>query len=125
MRILVIDDQARTERAEKFQAALVDHDVTYLTSFPATWDIFHGYEVICWDNDLGDGEDVVARLRVLCWDDPETFRSVFGKKTHIVHSANPIAAERLISLFEAAHSKAIKLHIWNFTYDQINRNLTL
>lgn len=125
MRILVIDDQARTGRADKFNAALVGHDITYLTTFPVSWDTFRGYEVISWDNDLGDDGDVITRLRTLCWEDPDLFKGLFSSKIHLVHSANPIATERMVSLFQAARAKVRRIHIKDYTHDEVNRSLTL
>ena len=125
MRILVIDDQGRTDRAGLFDAALADHTPTYLSTFPASWGLFCGYEAISWDNDLGEDGDVVDRLRVLCWDNPELFKQLFKDKRHIIHSANPVAASRMESLFQAAGARVFRVPIGKYDYDQINRNLTI
>ena len=83
MRILVIDDQAGTERKPTFEAALKDHTATYLTYYPTQNSIFSGYEAISWDNDLGAGGDVVFKLSKLFWQNQGLFNVLFCDKIHL------------------------------------------
>lgn len=96
-RILVVDDQALTERAAQFRT--LKGDVTCVTAFPA-WDTFWDFDTIYWDNDLGEPLDVVDQLKAMLREDHEQFCLLFDRKTHIVHSANPVAARRIKDLFE-------------------------
>lgn len=125
MRILVIDDQAGTERKPTFEAALQDHAATYLTYLPTQNSIYTGYEAISWDNDLGAGGDVVFTLAKMFWQNQGLFNVLFCDKIHLIHSANPIAANRLKSMFETVGAKAILIPIGSYTRDQVNRNLAL
>lgn len=104
--ILVIDDQARSERSHFFDALGTESEVTRLTSFPTVWSIFNGFDHIYWDNDLGEGVDVVKKLTELYWSDPDMFSALFQHKRHIVHSANTIANERIVSLLRSIGAKA-------------------
>jgi hypothetical protein len=132
-RILVIDDQAQTDRYPIFKLALEGHDVTYLTSFPTAWSIFEGFQAISWDNDLGNGVDVVEKLTGLFWRNPGLFTHLFSQKTHLIHTANVVAQMRLFNLFNdmAAYAECsgIKVHMLPIGQDynaaQINRCLAL
>ena len=112
MRTLVIDDQAFDERAERFSA--LPGDVTCVTTFPVLWSIFHGYETVYWDNDLGKDGDVIARLRELYWTDLDLFTSLFAHKKHVVHSANPIANHRICHLLESVGADVTSRPITNW-----------
>lgn len=101
MNILVIDDQACSERARLFDTIEHEGAVTRLTSFPAVMSIFNGFDKIYWDNDLGNGVDVIRMLGTLYWTDPDLFTATFKNKQHVVHSANPIANDRIVSMLKS------------------------
>ena len=126
MKILVIDDQAGTERKPIFEEALRGHEVRYLTYYPSTQNsIFTDYDVISWDNDLGATRDVLFHLSRIFWQNQALFNVLFCDKIHLIHSANPVAAHRLQSMFESIGAKAVQIPIGSYSSDQVNRNLTL
>jgi len=112
VRTLVIDDQAFAERADKFSD--LPGEVTCVTTFPVLWSIFLGYETIYWDNDLGKGGDVIARLSELYWTDSDLFAKLFAHKKHFVHSANPVANRRICHLLESVGADVTSRPITNW-----------
>ena len=106
MRILVIDDQCFTERREKFDCLELLGEVARYDSFPS-WNFFEGYDIICWDNDLGGSSEVVVELRRLYWEDNAKFIRLFKDKLHVIHSANNVAGPRIVNLFESIGARAI------------------
>jgi hypothetical protein len=100
MRIVVVDDQFHTERATAFSVLQgVGLETSVHTSMP-TWEAFKDADLISWDSDLGNGEDVVDCLARLFWDDQERFRTLFQTPVHVVHSANSVAAMRIAGYFQ-------------------------
>lgn len=117
MRILVLDDQGLAEREHIFRAAFPTSPTLYLTiwtKFPPDFEYFDMFDVISWDNDLGDGSDVIERLKSLLWVLPNRFEKHFSHQYHIVHSANPAAAERLVQLFRDIGAQADQCSILNY-----------
>jgi len=114
MRILVLDDQGLAEREHIFRAALPSTDMTIWTKFPRDVEYFDLFDVISWDNDLGDGQDVIERLKSLFWALPNDFERHFSHQYHIVHSANPPAAERLVQLFRDIGAEADRCSILDY-----------
>ena len=113
MKILVIDDQAFTERSEKFEHLKTLGEVVLYDSFPS-WNFFEGFDIICWDNDLGGSSETVNELRLLSWEDHDKFVALFKDKFHIIHSANNVAGPRLHRLFTDIGAKALLFGIGNF-----------
>jgi hypothetical protein len=113
MKILVIDDQAFTERADKFQHLNALGEVTRYDRMPS-WNFFEGFDIICWDNDLGGSSEVVNDLRLLSWEDHDKFVALFKDKFHIIHSANNVAGPRLHHLFIDIGAKALMFEIGGF-----------
>ena len=114
-----------TERKPTFEAALKNHQATYLTHYPTQSSIFTSYDAISWDNDLGPGGDVVLTLSKMFWRNQGLFNILFCDKIHLIHSANPVAAERLHSMFEAIGAKSVLIPIGSYNNVQVNRNLAV
>ena len=114
MRVLVVDDQCFTDRKAIFRSALHHHEVVMSPRFPADATMFELFDLISWDNDLGGDDEVIHHLNKMYWQFPEQFRQAFLKQQHIVHSANPVAADRIVDLFLSIGARAHCCHIANY-----------
>jgi len=116
VRILVLDDQGLAEREETFRRAFAspELELTIWTALPADPTAFQGFDVISWDNDLGDGVDVVRWLSIMFWTEPGQFQKLFKSQFHLVHSANIIAADRMLQIFRDMGADAERCSILSY-----------
>lgn len=114
MKALFIDDQPniRGLAALSFFAGC---EVEYSLTIPKT---FEGYDIISFDNDLGDSSiDVITEIHQRIWEQFPDKEAVQGNqmisqlknKQIIIHSMNPVASKNLYNTFLSAgiHSTMI------------------
>ena len=84
LKVIVIDDDGLDIRYNVFNEY-------YTKLVPA--------DVVSWDNDLGDGIDVISKVRQFQWEDYDKLYNVLSNKTHIIHSMNQVASDNLYNIF--------------------------
>ncbi len=90
MKVLFIDDdfnRAQTAKNYYKEADIFLHSV----DIP---DNFIEFDLISFDNDLGDNKEIITKLRELAWTNPPDLTG----KIVIVHSMNPIAAIKIADI---------------------------
>lgn len=97
VRALIIDDDAirvpkisawlRSAFGVSYADLRVEHSLVYRSDWT-------GFDVVCLDNDLGAGGDVITHVLR----DPP----LIGSAQVVVHSMNPVAAQRLVDHFKTA-----------------------
>ena len=106
LKVIVIDDDGLDIRYNVFneyytKLAISKNkilDLVIFTSFPDI-DLLVPADVVSWDNDLGDGIDVISKVRQFQWEDYDKLYNVLSNKTHIIHSMNQVASDNLYNIF--------------------------
>ena len=115
MRILVVDDEARTGRAAIFEPLeRRGREVTYHTVFPDL-SLFKGIDLVSWDNYLGDDE-VIIRLRELQLKDPNSFAERLKGMRHIVHSNSSEKATEIHDLLKSIDAEVVIIPIYRYKH---------
>lgn len=103
--VIVIDDDGLEARHRVFVDFFTKEarhlgrvlDIWFLTEFPKSLCLLQDADVVCWDSDLGNDSECVRHLRRMQFTgEPMDVLTTIG--THIVHSMNEPAAERLVQL---------------------------
>ena len=90
MKVLFIDDDFnRAQIAKQYykDATVFQHSVDIPNNFT-------DFDLISFDNDLGESKEVITELRKLSWTNPPDLTGKFV----IVHSMNPIAAVKIAAI---------------------------